>query len=112
MGTAGGRNLTHRARGLAQTLSCGSSRFSVFAFARFFLARRIERELDEELQYHVDRQIEEDIASGAAPDEARRAGRRLRPASSSARRNAATRAVVNSCSTISSRISATPAANS
>ena len=38
MGTAGGRNLTHRARGLTQTLSCGSSRFSVFAFARSVLA--------------------------------------------------------------------------
>ena len=45
---------------------------------RSLLSRgRIERELDEELQYHVARQIEADIASGAAPDDARRAGRRL-----------------------------------
>ena len=33
----------------------------------------IDRELDEELQYHVDRKTEENIARGMAPQEARRA---------------------------------------
>jgi predicted permease len=45
---------------------------------RSLLSRgRIERELDEELQYHVARQIEADIASGTAPDDARRTARKL-----------------------------------
>jgi predicted permease len=34
---------------------------------------RVERELDEELRFHIDRQVEQLVARGAAPDEARRA---------------------------------------
>lgn len=34
--------------------------------------RRVERELDEELQFHLEHKIEEGIASGLPPDEARR----------------------------------------
>ena len=36
----------------------------------------VEQELDEELRYHLDRQIEENIAAGASPTEARRAALR------------------------------------
>src|SRR5690606_41602894 len=36
----------------------------------------VEQELDEELRYHVERQTEENIASGMSPDEARRAALR------------------------------------
>jgi macrolide transport system ATP-binding/permease protein len=37
----------------------------------------VDRDLDDELRYHLDRQIEEYIASGMSPDEARRSARRL-----------------------------------
>lgn len=32
-----------------------------------FRRRRVERELDEEFRYHLERQIEENIAQGMAP---------------------------------------------
>ena len=38
-----------------------------------FARQRVERELDEELRYHLERQIDEAIAAGLPPDEARRA---------------------------------------
>src|SRR5499427_8679184 len=37
---------------------------------------RVERELDEELRYHIERQIEENIAKGMTPEEARHAALR------------------------------------
>jgi len=37
-----------------------------------FRRRRVEQELDEELQFHLDQKIEEGIAAGLAPAEARR----------------------------------------
>lgn len=40
-------------------------------FRSLFLRKKIELELNEELQYHLDRQIEEERAAGKAPDEAR-----------------------------------------
>jgi predicted permease len=36
-----------------------------------FRRRQVEQELDEELQYHIERQIEENIAKGMTPEEAR-----------------------------------------
>src|SRR5262244_455515 len=36
-----------------------------------FRRARVERELDEELQYHLERQIEENLAKGLTPEEAR-----------------------------------------
>jgi macrolide transport system ATP-binding/permease protein len=36
-----------------------------------FRRRQVEQELDEELRYHIDRQIEENIAKGMTADEAR-----------------------------------------
>src|SRR5262245_3899956 len=36
-----------------------------------FRRARVEQELDEELRYHLERQIEENIAKGMAPEEAR-----------------------------------------
>jgi len=36
-----------------------------------FLSARVEQELDDELRYHLDREIEEGRAAGLAPDEAR-----------------------------------------
>ncbi len=42
-----------------------------------FLRRRVESELSEELQYHLERQIEENIAAGMDPQEARYAATRM-----------------------------------
>src|SRR5262245_63344771 len=36
-----------------------------------FRRRRVEQELDEEIKYHLDRQMEEFIAKGLTPEEAR-----------------------------------------
>src|SRR5215813_10318597 len=41
-----------------------------------FRRRQVEQELDEELRYHIDRQIEENIAKGMTPEEARYAAMR------------------------------------
>ena len=41
-----------------------------------FSRRRVESELDEELQFHIDHKIAEGIASGLSPDEARRSALR------------------------------------
>src|SRR5262244_1217054 len=41
-----------------------------------FRRRQVEEELDEELRYHIERQIEENIAKGMTPDEARHAALR------------------------------------
>src|SRR5215471_14564261 len=37
---------------------------------------QVDRELDEEIRYHLERQIEQHIASGMTPEDARRAARR------------------------------------
>jgi hypothetical protein len=41
-----------------------------------FFRRSLERELEEEIRYHLDRQMEEDIANGLRPEEARRVAER------------------------------------
>src|SRR5262245_11355280 len=41
-----------------------------------FRRSRVEQELDEELRYHIERQIEENIAKGMTPEEARHAALR------------------------------------
>lgn len=41
-----------------------------------FRHRRLERELDDELRFHLEQQIEENVASGMSPEEARYAARR------------------------------------
>src|SRR5262245_50734868 len=41
-----------------------------------FRRQQVEQELDEELRYHIDRQIQENIAKGMTPDEARYAAMR------------------------------------
>lgn len=45
-------------------------------FRSLFRRRRVEQELNEELQYHLDRQIEEGLANGLTPKEARYAALR------------------------------------
>jgi macrolide transport system ATP-binding/permease protein len=45
-------------------------------FRSLFRGHRVERELDEELQYHLEREIEERLAAGLTLDEARHAARR------------------------------------
>jgi predicted permease len=45
-------------------------------FRSLFRKERVERELDEELQFHLERQIEENLAAGMAPEEARYAALR------------------------------------
>src|SRR5262249_10970172 len=42
----------------------------------FFRRAQVEQELDEELRYHIERQIEENIAEGATEEEARYAATR------------------------------------
>jgi putative ABC transport system permease protein len=42
----------------------------------FFRAGQVDRELDEELRYHLDRLIDESLSSGMSPEEARRAALR------------------------------------
>src|SRR5262249_43554419 len=41
-----------------------------------FRRRRVDQELDEELRYHIERQVEENIAKGMTPEEARYAALR------------------------------------
>lgn len=41
-----------------------------------FLRSKVDAELEEELQYHLDRQIELEIAAGSTPEEARYAALR------------------------------------
>ena len=38
---------------------------------------QVEHELDDELRFHLEQQIEENIAAGMAPDDARYAARRV-----------------------------------
>src|SRR5258708_15744490 len=45
-------------------------------FFALFRRAKVERELDEELRYHLERQIDEDIAAGMSPEDARRAAHR------------------------------------
>src|SRR5690349_24032711 len=45
-------------------------------FDSLFRRRRVERELNEGLQYHLDRQIDEGLADGLTPEEARYAALR------------------------------------
>ena len=42
-------------------------------FRSLYSRRRLDSELDEEMRYHIERQIEEDVARGMSPAEARRA---------------------------------------
>jgi predicted permease len=46
------------------------------AFRSVLLRERVDRELDEELQYHLERQIDEGLRAGLAPEEARYAALR------------------------------------
>ena len=41
-----------------------------------FRRNQVEKELDEEMQYHLERQIEQNIGGGMRPDEARYAALR------------------------------------
>jgi macrolide transport system ATP-binding/permease protein len=45
-------------------------------FRSFFSRAKVEQDLDEELRYHLERQIEEDVAAGMTIDDARRAAHR------------------------------------
>src|SRR5215831_1239964 len=42
-------------------------------FRSLYWRRRLDSELDEEMRYHIERQMEEDVARGMSPAEARRA---------------------------------------
>ena len=46
------------------------------AFRSVFRRRRVEEELDQELRYHFDRQIDEEVRRGLPPEEARYAAAR------------------------------------
>jgi macrolide transport system ATP-binding/permease protein len=51
---------------------------SIFSmrFRSFFSRAKVEQDLDEELRYHLERQIEEDVAAGMSREDARRAALR------------------------------------
>ena len=50
---------------------------SIFHWLRsLFLKRTVEQELSEEVRFHVERQIEENVAAGMPKEEARRAALR------------------------------------
>jgi len=57
-----------------------------------FRRNQVEKELDEEMQYHLDRQIGEHIARGMSPEDAKSAALRALAASSGSKRNPATHA--------------------
>ncbi len=44
----------------------------LFARVRYFFGGKRREEVDEELQFHVERQVEANLAAGMSPDEARR----------------------------------------
>src|SRR5579863_7402569 len=46
------------------------------ALRSVFRRKRVEQELDEELQYHMERQMDEELKTGLAPEQARYAARR------------------------------------
>src|SRR5262245_16950714 len=48
-----------------------------FIVRRLINRRRVERELDEEINTHLEMEIEQNIASGMSPEEARSAANRL-----------------------------------
>jgi putative ABC transport system permease protein len=54
--------------------------------------RRVEEEMDEELQFHLDHKIEEGIAAGLAPAEARYAALRAMGGLGNGRNRSGTRA--------------------
>src|SRR5215510_7009124 len=45
-------------------------------FANLFRRRQFERELDEEMRYHIERQTDENIAKGMSREDARRSAMR------------------------------------
>ena len=45
-------------------------------FRSLFGRNRLEEDLDEELRFHVERQIEQNLAAGMTPEEAQRKARR------------------------------------
>lgn len=49
------------------------------SLSALFRKRRLDTELDEELSFHVDSQIEENVATGMTPEEARRVALRDLP---------------------------------
>jgi hypothetical protein len=55
-----------------------------------FGKKRVDDELDEELQYHLEREIDEGLKAGLAPDEARYATLRVMGAIAKNKGNAAT----------------------
>ena len=56
-----------------------------------FQRNRVERELEEEFQFHIEQRVELEIARGLSPEEARSVAFRAMDGSSSAKRNAAIR---------------------
>ena len=49
------------------------ARILFMRFRSFFSRTKVEQDLDEELRYHIERQIDEDVASGMSREDARRA---------------------------------------
>lgn len=69
MGTAVRRHFAHRASGLTGHMRL-PNKFRLLL--RSLLARnKVEQELDEELQYYLEREIEKNIAAGMSPENAR-----------------------------------------
>ena len=58
-------------------------------FAGLFRSGKLDRELQEELEFHIDMQTEENIRKGMSPEEARRSARALAEESPKSKMNAA-----------------------
>ena len=69
MGAAGDRDLFDRTDGLMRAFRLPE--ILRLRTRSIFSRARVERELDEELQYHIDRQIEQGVAAGMSQEEAR-----------------------------------------
>jgi hypothetical protein len=71
MGTVVGGNLSDCRVGLNREFSMRWLSVVRMRLRSLFLRANVEQELDEELQYHLEREIDERIAAGMEPEEAR-----------------------------------------
>ena len=72
MGAVSGSNLSHCAGGLKlKHITMRLANILRLRFRSLFSRSKVEEELDEELRYHLERQVDENVASGMSRDEAR-----------------------------------------
>ena len=79
----------------------------IFRLRTLFRCQKVEEELQEELQYHLEREAHKYSEAGVSADEARRPKRGWLSEARNRRGSNAERRAVQSCLTICSRICAT-----